>query len=121
MGVRGIVALTYLYLLLIATLSFTLFCSCLCNKNSKVYLLIVLSYFGLTLLEVIPKFNRFNPFHLLTIGTNLMYYKDYILSEHLISALFTIVVSAILVIFAIFVSRNRINNHQMVTLHDKSE
>ena len=121
MGVRGLVTLTYLYLLLVATLSFTLFCSCLCNKNSRAYLIVILGYFGLTLLEVIPRLNKFNPLHLLTISTELMYYENYVLSEHLITSLFTIVISVVLVVVAVLVSRNRVNNHNKVTTYDKRE
>ena len=121
MGLRGVVALTYMYLLLVATLSFTLFCSCLCNKNGKAYLFVILGYFVVSFLEVIPKVNVVNPIHLLSLATELMYYPEYVLSEHIMSVIFSIIVSALLVIGAVFVSRSRIKNCKMVKFYDNTE
>lgn len=121
MGLRGVVVLTYVYLLLVATLSFTLFCSCLCNKNGKAYLLVILGYFVVSFLEVIPKVNVINPMHLLSLATELMYYPEYVVSEHVMSVIFSVVVSALLVVGAVFVSRSRINNCKMVKFYDNAE
>lgn len=121
MGIKGFVVLLYLYLLLIATMSFTLFISSVCNKNSKAYLFIILGYFGLSLLEVIPRINLINPFHLLTLGSELMYYSDYVVSNHLITSLFTVLISAGLVLLAVSLSKNRVNNYKKVNQYDHSE
>lgn len=121
MGIRGVVALLYLYLLLIATMSFTLLVSSVCNKNSRAYLFVILGYFGLTFLEAIPKLNKFNPFHLLTLGSELMYYTDYAVGEHLLTSLFTLLVSGGLVVLALYLSKNRVNNCNKVDQYDHTE
>lgn len=113
MGVRGFVVLTYIYLLLLVTICFSLFISCICNKSGKAYLFVILSYFVFGLLEVLPRINRVNPFHLLTLSTNLMYYKDYSLGEHLLTSLSTLGLCVIFVVISLFVVKNKINNKKV--------
>lgn len=113
MGVRGLVALTYIYLILLVTICFSLFISCLCKKGGKAYLLVILSYFVFGLLEILPRINRVNPFHLLTLSTNLMYYKDYSLEEHLLTSLSTLGLCFIFVIVSLFIVKNKINNKKV--------
>lgn len=115
MGVRGLVTLTYIYLLLLVTICFSLFVSCLCKKSGKAYLLIILSYFIVGLIEVLPRINRFNPFHLLTLSTNLMYYKEYDLGEHLLTSLSTLGLCVIFVIVSLVIVKNKINNKKVDT------
>lgn len=121
MGLRGVVALLHLYMLLLATMSFTLFVSCLCKKNSRAYVLVILGYFGLSFLEVIPRLNKFNPFHLLTLGTELMYYANYYISEHLLTFVVTFIISGGLVALALWFSKNRVNNCNKVIQNDHTE
>lgn len=114
MGVRGFVVLLYIYLLLLATISFSLLSSCVCKKSSKSYLIVILSYFGFALLELIPRINKINPFHLLTIGTELMYTEEYILKDHLITSLSSFAIVVIFVILSLFLVKNRINNKREI-------
>jgi len=110
MGVRGFVVLTYIYLLMLVTICFALFISCLSKKSSIAYLLIILSYFVFGLLEVLPRINRVNPMHLLTLSTNLMYYEEYSLNEHLLTSLTTLGLCIIFVIISLFIVKNKIDN-----------
>ena len=112
MGIRGFVILFYIYLLLLVTISFSLFSSCLCKKSGKAYLLVILTYFGVSLLEIIPKINRFNPFHLLTISSELCYYESYSLKENLITSISSLLIGAFLVIISLFIVKNKINNRK---------
>lgn len=121
MGIRGVVSLLYLYLLLIATMSVTLFISCVCNKNSKAYLFVIIWYFVVTFIEVIPKFNLINPMHLMTLGSELMYYPDYTIKYHLITSIITVLISVSLVVLAVYFSKNKVNNHKKVSYYDKPE
>ena len=120
MGIRGFVALTYIYLLLLITICFAMLCSCFCKKSSKAVLFVILGYFALSILEVLPRINKFNPLHLLTLSSNLMYYKDYSLNEHLISSLFTVGLCVCLVVLSLLLVKNRINNKK-VTNSDNTE
>jgi hypothetical protein len=45
MGFRGLVALSYIFLLLLVTIIFSLFASCLSKKSGRAYLLVILSPF----------------------------------------------------------------------------
>lgn len=121
MGIRGIVALIYLYLLLVVTISFTLFISCICKKNSRAYVLVILGYFGLSFLDVIPRLNKFNPFHLLTLATELMYYPNYSVTDHLLTFVVTFIISSGLVVLALWFSKNRVNNCNKVIQNDHTE
>jgi len=120
MGVRGFVVLIYVYLLLLVTICFAMFASCLCKKSSKSYLLVILGYFGLSILEVLPRINKFNPLHLITISSNLMYYENYSLSEHLVTSLFTIGVCVCLVVLSLLLVKNRIDNKRDL-INDNAE
>lgn len=110
MGIRGFVVLSYLYLLLLVAICFAIFVSCICKKNSHAYLIVILSYFVFGFLDIIPKINKFNPMHLLSVGMNLMYYESYSLSENLISGISSIAICAILIILSLFVVKNKIDN-----------
>lgn len=113
MGVRGLVTLVYIYLLLLVTVCFSLFVSCLCKKSGKAYLFVILSYFGIGLIEVFPRINRINPFHLLTLSNNLMYTLEYSLSEHLLTALSSLAFCVVFVIISLFIVKNKINNKKV--------
>lgn len=112
MGVRGFVVLAYIYLLLLVGVVFSLFCSCLCKKSGRAYLISILGYFVFSLLEVIPRINKINPFHLLTVSTELMYYESYSLKENLITSFSALFITALLLIGSLFVVKNRINNRK---------
>ena len=114
MGLRGCVVLTYMFLLLLVTICFSLFASCLCKKSGKAYLLVILSYFVVTFMEIIPYLNKVNPIHLLTISTNLMYIEEYSLSEHLITSFSTIGICVGLITLSLFLVKNRINNKKVL-------
>ena len=114
MGARGIVSLVYIYLVMLATICFSLFCSCVCKKSGKAYLLVILSYFVLGIVEIIPRVNMFNPLHLLTLGTNLMYYENYSSKEHLITSLVSFLICVVLVVLSLLLVRNRINNKKVI-------
>lgn len=113
MGLRGFVALVYLYLLLIIDICITMFISCSCKKKGKSYLFVVLVYFGLSILDAIPKVNRFLPYSLLSLSNELMIYPSYKLSDHLITVISMVVIGFVLVISSIFVTRNRIDNSKV--------
>ncbi len=115
MGVRGFVVLVYLYLLLVVNICITMFISCASKKKGKSYLFVVLVYFGLSIIDVIPKVNSFLPYNLLNLSNELMAYSNYKLSNHLITAISNVVISVLLVISSIFVTRNRINNSKVNT------
>lgn len=121
MGIRGFVVLGYIYLLLLVVISFSLFCSCLCKKSGRAYLIVILSYFGLSLLEIIPRINHLNPFHLLTVSTNLMYYENYSLKENLITAIGSLIIVISLVIVSLFIVKNRINNRKEIVNDNNPE
>lgn len=121
MGVRGFVVLFYIYLLLLFTISFSLFSSCLCKKSGKSYLLVILAYFGLSFLTVFPKINLINPFNLLNEGNNLMYYETYSLKNNLITFISSFVITCLLVGCSLLVVKNRINNRKGVNDANISE
>ena len=114
MGLRGFVVLVYIYLLLLVTIAFSLFSSCVCKKSSKSYVLVILSYFGFMLLDLIPRINKINPFHLLTISTELMYTEAYVLKDHLLTSLSSFGIIIILVILSLLFVKNRINNKREI-------
>ena len=121
MGLRGVVVLFYIYLILLFAICASLLVSCLCKKKNRAYLIAVLGYFALLFLESIPRINKFNPLHLLSVSMNLMYYKDYSLKENLISSISTVLIGAVLVIVSLFVVKNRINNRKEIISEDKPE
>jgi len=110
MGIRGFVVLTYIFVVLLATICFSLFSSCICNSSGKSYLLVILSYFVLSVVELLPKINRFSPLHLITLSTNMMYYKEYSLSEHLLTFLVSLGICGLLVIISLLIVKNKVNN-----------
>lgn len=110
MGIRGFIVLLYLYLLLIFNMCLSLFVSCLSKKKGKSYLLFILIYFAMSIVSIIPKVNLFLPSNLLTLGNELVMYETYTLSEHLISVISSILISGLLVVGAILLVKNRINN-----------
>ena len=75
---------------------------------------VILSYFGFMLLDLIPRINKINPFHLLTIGTELMYTEAYVLTDHLLTALSSFGIVIILVILSLFLVKNRVNNKREI-------
>ena len=113
MGVRGFVVLMYVYLLLLFVIAFSLFTSCLCKKSGKAYLIVILGYFGMSILEVIPYINQINPFHLLTVSSELIYYKSYSVKENLITAFSSLFIIISLVVVSLFVVKNKINNKKV--------
>lgn len=121
MGVRGLIVLLYIYLLLLFTIALSLFVGCLFKKKSRAYWVIILSYFALTFLKIIPRFNKFNPFYLLNISMNLMYYKEYSLKENLISMISTVLISIVLVIVSLFIAKNKINNRKEIVSENNQE
>jgi len=121
MGVRGFVVLLYVYLILLITTCFALFSSCLCKKSSKSYLLVILVYFGVAFLEVIPRINKVNPFHLITVSTELMYYEAYSLKENLITCISTLLIGIALVVLSLFVVKNKINNRKEIANENNPE
>ena len=120
MGLRGLVAILYIYLLLLITVCFVMFVSCFCKKNRMAYLIVILSYFGVSILEVLPRINKFNPYHLITIGYNLMYYPEYSLKEHLVTSLFTLMLCVLFVFVSLLIVKNKINNKKVET-NDNAE
>lgn len=118
MGVRGIVTLGYLYLLLIITSCFTLLCSALVKKKNNAYLFVILGYFILSILESIPKINWLNPLHLLSISSDLMYYKEYLLSEHLTTFISSLIMGVGLLFLVIYICKNKVNNRKMGVNND---
>ena len=121
MGVRGFVVLLYIYLLLLFVISFSLLSSCLCKKSGKSYLVVILSYFVLSFLEVIPRVNLVNPFHLLSLGTELMYYENYSLKYNLITSISTLLICVCLVIFSLIFVKNKINNRKGILDENNTE
>ena len=120
MGLRGLVALVYIYLLLIFMTCLSLFVSSISKKRVKAYLIIVLSYFVLGFIEMVPKFNKINPFHLLTLSSNLMYYENYLVSEHLITSLVSLLLSVLFVISSLIFVKNNINNKKVMNSDNKT-
>lgn len=120
MGVRGFVVLLYIYLTLLTTISFSLFVSCLFKKGSKAYVFVILGYFIIGFLDVIPRINKINPFHLLSLSNQLMYYQDYSLKENLITSISSLVIIVLLVIVSLFVVKNKINNRKELNNEDNT-
>ena len=114
MGLRGFVVLIYIYLLLLVTIGFSLLSSCICKKSGKSYLVVILSYFGFMILDLVPRINKVNPFHLLTISTELMYTEAYVLKDHLLTSLSSFGIIIILVILSLLFVKNRINNKREI-------
>ena len=121
MGLRGIVILTYIYLLLLVALAFTLFASCISKTTGKAYLIVILGYFGASLLEIIPRVNVINPFHLLSVSNKLVSYEVYSLKENLITSISTLIIGVILVIISVFVVKNKINNRKVISNGNNTE
>lgn len=121
MGIRGVVALLYIYLTMLFVIAASLFVGCLFKKNFWAYFLAIIGYFVLSFVDIIPHINKFNPFHLLTISMNLMYSESYSLSEHLITSIVTVLLTAGLVIVSLFIVKNKINNRKEITSENNSE
>ncbi len=121
MGVRGFVVLLYIYLILLVIISFSLFVSCLFKKSFRAYLFVILGYFVVGFLEVIPRINKINPFHLLSISNQLMYYKEYSLKENLITSISSLIIVILLVIISLFVVKNKINNRKELNNEDNTK
>lgn len=121
MGIRGVVALLYIYLTMLFVIAASLFVGCLFKKNFWAYFLAIIGYFALSFVDIIPHINKFNPFHLLTISMNLMYSESYSLSEHLITSIVTVLLTAGLVIVSLFIVKNKINNRKEITSENNSE
>lgn len=120
MGVRGFVVLTYIYLVMLVTICFSLFVSCFCKKSGKAYLLVILSYFVFGLLEILPRINRVNPMHLFTLSSNLMYVEEYSLNEHLLTSFSSLGICVVLVVISLFVVRNKIDNKRVIQYDNES-
>ena len=121
MGVRGIVVLTYIYLLLLVSLSFTLFASCVSKTTGKSYLIVIIGYLGTSLLDIVPRINVINPFHLLSISNKLVYYESYSLKENLLTVIFSLIIGVILVIISVFMVKNKINNRKVINNGNNTE
>ena len=52
MGFRGFIVLSYIYVLMLLTICFTMFISCVCKKRGQAYLFVILTYFVVAFLEV---------------------------------------------------------------------
>lgn len=120
MGVRGLVVLLYIYLTLLVTIGFSLFVSCLFKKSSRAYLVVILGYFAIGLLDIIPRINKINPFHLLTLANQLMYYEEYSLKENLTTFISSFVIIILLVIVSLVVVKNKINNRKGLNNEDNT-
>lgn len=120
MGVRGFIVLTYIYLLMLVAICFSLFVSCFSKKNGWAYFWVILSYFVFGLLEILPRINRVNPMHLLTLSSSLMYVEDYSLNEHLLTSFSTVGICVVLVVLALFIVRNKIDNKRVIQNDNES-
>lgn len=121
MGVRGLVVLSYIYLLLLITISFSLFTGCLFKKSMPAYILVIGAYFLTMIVEVFPRINKFNPYHLITLSMNLVASKSYSLSENLTTVFTCLLMSVAFVIISLFIVKNRINNRGEINSDNTSE
>jgi hypothetical protein len=112
MGVRGLVVLAYIYLISLVVLAFTLFVSCVVKSRGQGYLIVVLGYFIIYFLEIIPKINIINPFHLFTLSSSLVSNKNYILKDNLLTAGITLIWGILLVLVSLYLVKNRIDNRR---------
>ncbi len=112
MGVRGLVVLAYIYLISLVALAFTLFVSCVVKSRGQGYLIVVLGYFIIYFLEIIPKINIINPFHLFTLSSSLVSNKNYILKDNLLTAGITLIWGILLVLVSLYLVKNRIDNRR---------
>lgn len=121
MGFRGFIVLIYIYLTMLFVMSASLLLSCYFKKNFGAYLFAIVGYFALSFADMIPHLNKFNPVHLLSLSMNLVYYEEYVLMDHLITSIFTVILIAALVIVSLFIVKNKINNRKELASDNQPE
>jgi len=109
-GYRGVVSLSYIYLLLVFALSFAVFISSFITKKSHGIVIGVVSYFVLTILSSIPNLDIFTPYYALTLSSNIMREQTHILKDYLINGFTTLLLSIGFVFLSIYLFKNKIDN-----------
>lgn len=111
-GYRGVIALTYIYLLMIFALSFALFISSFITKKSHGILIGIVSYFVLTILVTIPYVDVFTPYYSLNLVTNIMRDQTHIAKDYLINAFTSLSLIIGFVFLSIYLFKNKIDNRK---------
>jgi len=109
-GLRGVIALSYLYLSLIFALCFALFISSCVKKKNKGIIFVIAIYFILSILVMFPYIDIYNPLYNLTLASNVIMYKDNKTSEYLINLFTTIGYCIVFIISSMYLFKNKINN-----------
>lgn len=110
-GLRGVVALSYVYLSLVFALTLALFISSFIDKKSKGILFVILIYFGLSLLTIFPKLTM-NPFMGLTLANNIIMYPDYKINDYVVNLIFTLISIVGMLVASVYLMKNKINNRK---------
>lgn len=109
-GYRGVVSLSFTYLLLVFALCFSLFVSSFVNKKSHGYIIAIASYFVFSILYVIPKIDVFTPFYALTLSNDIMYEYSHNISDFVINGVSLVVICIGLIIGSIYLFKNKVDN-----------
>ena len=110
-GYRGLVALTYLYLVLVFGLSLALFISSFAKKKSHCYILVIGIYFILSILSVFPYIDVYVPLTGLNLANDYIVHQfNYEQKDYLINLFMNIGLIIVLVISSIYLYKNRIDN-----------
>lgn len=111
-GLRGVISLSYLYLVLLFGLCLSFFISSIVQKKGTGVILVIAIYFILTILSVFPYIDIYNPMYGLTLSNNIITSIDYKLSDYLINLIVTTVLSASMIISSIYIFKNKIDNRK---------
>ena len=111
-GIRGIVALLYVYLAFVFSLAISLFASSICKKKSTAYGLSIILYFLLFILSAIPYIDVYIPLYSLNLASNIITDANYIKSDYLNTLYINLAFIVLFVISSITIYQNRINNRK---------
>ncbi len=111
-GIRGVVSLSYLYLFLVFGLCMALFVSSICKKKSSAIVLVIVIYFILSTISIIPYIDIYTPMYSLIISSDVITNVDYSLSDYLINLGVTSLLNVGMVIGSIYAYKNKINNRK---------
>ena len=111
-GVRGVVSLSFLYMILVFALSLALFISSLVNSKSKGYIVMIGVYFALTLLAIFPYIDIYNPMYGLTLASEVIVNDDIKISDYVVNGSIILIASIGCLLASIYCFKNKIDNRK---------
>lgn len=109
-GLRGVISIGFTYMLLVFALCFSMFISSIISKKGQGYIITIASYFGFSILYLIPKVGVVTPFYALTLLNDVMYETTYNISEIVTNGVSLLIMCAGLIWGSIYFFGNKVDN-----------